>query len=204
MRRLLILAGLLLLAPTGTRAQTEKGNFEWGLFLGREFFSNDSGADDDYVAGLRFGYGIIRDFELEVIYDNVDTNVNPQAEVVIGVKSLTANFIWNFWTTKRKIAGMYVSGGVGTLDASIEIVQPTLNAGILPTTGWVGNIPNPVATTYKDDSTLVTLAAGARAFVGKRVAFRYELRAKDYEVFQIPTTDLEITFGFSVFNRRKN
>jgi hypothetical protein len=204
MRHLLIVAGLFLVVPTAALAQTEKGNIEWGLFAGREFFSNSSGADDDFVVGLRAGYGIWKNFEIEIIYDAIDTNIEPQAEIVVEIDSLTANFMWNLWTSKREIAGMYVSGGVGTIDVSLEIPPQTVSAGILPTDGWVGNIPNPTAGTYDDDDTLVTLAAGVRAFIGKRTALRYELRAKDYKVFEISTTDLEVTVGFSIFHRRKN
>lgn len=203
MRQVLVLVGLLMVIPTGALGQTEKGNVEWGFLLGREFLSASSGADDDFVLGVRGGYGIWKNFEIEIVYDTLDTNIEPQAEISAEVNSLTANFLWNFWTTERKIAGAYVSGGVGTIEATLDIPPQTVSAGLLPTDGWVGNV-TPAAGSYEDDDTLVALAVGMRAFLGRRIAFRYEVRAKDYEVFDVSTTDLEATFGFSFFHRRKN
>lgn len=198
---LLVLLGVLAAFPQGALGQTEKGNIEWGVIFGKEFFASDSRADDDFVLGARIGYGFWKNFEIEVILDKTETTERTVSTIGIDVKSLTANFIWNFWTSPQAQAGAYVSGGVGTIDATVGV--PSGSLGILPTTGWAGNLPIAAAGSYDDSDTLLTLAAGIRAFVNKKVAFRYELRAKSYEVFNISTEDLEFTFSFSVFHRRK-
>ena len=203
---LLVLLGVLAAFPQGALGQTEKGNIEWGVIFGKEFFASDSRADDDFVLGARIGYGFWKNLEIEVILDKTETTDRTMSTIVIDVKSLTANFIWNFWTSPQAQAGAYVSGGVGTIDATIGVPLD-----FLPTSGWTGNLPTDptsippkvLADSYDDSDTLLTLAAGIRAFVNKKVAFRYELRAKSYEVFNISTEDLEFTFSFSVFHRRK-
>ena len=204
---LLVLLGVLAALPQGALAQTEKGNIEWGLLFGKEFFTSESRADDDVVLGARIGYGLWKNFEVEVVFDKTTTTPLVVSIIDIEVESLSANFLWNFWTSPQEQAGVYVSGGVGTIEATLEI--PPAALPILPTTGWVGNLlPNPAtgkveAGSQDDSDTLLTLAAGVRAFVTDKVAFRYEFRLKSYEVFDVSTEDLEFTFSFSVFHRRK-
>ncbi len=124
--------------------------------------------------------------------------------IEIEVESLTGNVIWNFWTSPREQAGAYVSGGVGTIDATVDVPANVFTPfSILPTTGWAGNLPVAAAGSQDDSDTLLTLAAGIRAFVSEKVAFRYEIRLKSYEVFNVSTKQLEFTFSFSVFHRRK-
>lgn len=201
---LLVLLGVLAALPQGAFGQTEKGNIEWGILFGKEFFASDSRADDDFVFGARIGYGFWKNFEIEVILDKTTTTARTVSLIEIEVESLTGNVIWNFWTSPREQAGAYVSGGVGTIDATVGVPANVFTPfSILPTTGWAGNLPVAAAGSQDDSDTLLTLAAGIRAFVSEKVAFRYEIRLKSYEVFNVSTEDLEFTFSFSVFHRRK-
>ncbi|MBI4161900.1 MAG: outer membrane beta-barrel protein [Acidobacteria bacterium] len=197
-----LLAAALLAIPAAARGQTEPGNLEWGLFLGEEFLSNDARADDDAVVGLRVGWGLWKTLEVELVFDRVQTNAEPHASIEETVEALSGNLLWNFWTGSRELTGAYLAGGVGQIDVSVDVPPPNPTDPMfpLPTRGWAGNLP---PGSHDDSDTLLAAAAGLRTLLGERTALRYELRWKRYEAFDISSGDLQFTFGFAVYHRRR-
>ena len=202
MRNQLILLLVLACIPSAALAEIGEGKLELGAFLGEEFFSSGSQADDDFVVGIRAGWRFGQRFEAEMIYDFIDTNEKVFHGIIEEVESLSVRFVWNYWSSANGRARPYVSAGVGDIDVTINTTA--LNPAELTqlTKGWVSNIPKVMGMTpqgsFNDNDTLISVGAGMRVFLKRNTAFRYEIRAKDYEVFDISTTDLELTVGFTV------
>ncbi len=202
MKNLLIFLLILASIPSVVLAKLGEGKLEVGAFLGEEFFSNASQADNDFVVGIRAGWRFGQRYEVELVYDFIDTNEKIFHGIIEEVESLSVNFLWNYWSSKNGRARPYISAGVGDIDVTIDTTALTSAELDLLTKGWVTKLPKVMTMTprgsFNDNDTLISVGAGMRVFLKPNTAFRYELRAKEYEVFEISTTDLELTVGFTV------
>lgn len=207
MKKIFILMGILASVPTVGFAQWGEGKLEFGGFAGQEFFSNQSRADDDFVVGFRAGYRFGEKYQVELVYDFVDTNETLFHGIIEEVETLSANFLWNYWESANGRASAYGTAGVGNIDVTVDTTELSPSEIDLLTQGWVPNLPKfdngmgmmlTQPGSFNDSDTVITLGAGMRVFLKPRVGIRYEVRAKDYEVFQVSATDLELTVGFTI------
>jgi len=189
MKRILCCAALVALigAPalagtTGTNAGN--GGGEIGFGVGQSDLGSDTtGVDTAQFLGVRGGYNLNKQFEVEGQFSSASENGDIAGTSVDStMRVLMVNGVYNFYPNKKEVVP-YVMAGVGRADAEVSASGSSVS----------------------DNSVAYQIGGGTRIFFGKtkRAAFRMDLSLLRDTTFNDSTTTKTLTAGltFKLGNR---
>ena len=177
-KRLLVVTSLAaFLAAAPALAGLDARNGELGFDLGYTHF--DSNVSDKGAARFNFrgGYCFTKLFELEGEGAGMASYDSGFPEIVTALSIDFVNAVFNFHPSNKQVVP-YVLAGVGHATLSIELD------------------PGP---DVDDSGVAYQIAGGSRFFFGdkKRVAVRVELSVIDEDTFDMTSTHVSLTGGFT-------
>jgi len=186
MKRFLCCAALVALigAPALAGSNAGNGGGEIGFGFGQSDVGSDStGVDTAQFLGVRGGYNLNKQFEVEGQFASSSENGDiAGTDVDTTMRMLMVNGVYNFYPSKKEIVP-YVMAGIGRADAEVSASGSSVS----------------------DNSVAYQIGGGTRVFFGKtkRAAFRMDLSLLRDDTFNDSTTTKTVTAGltFKLGNR---
>ena len=186
MKRILCCAALVALigVPAFAGSTSGSGGGEIGFGFGQSDVSSDStGIDSAQFLGVRGGYNLNKQFEVEGQLSSASENGDISGTSVdTTMRVLMVNGVYNFYPAKKEVVP-YVMAGVGRADAEVSASGSSVS----------------------DNSVAYQVGGGTRIFFGKakRAAFRMDLSLLHDTTFNDSTTSKTLTAGltFKLGNR---
>ncbi len=159
--------------------------WELGLFVGSyELTEDDFDADSNSnVSGVRVGFQITEEHEIEFVYDSVDYEFAGFR--LEEIESWSLRYLYNWSLGPRQTMVPYVGAGLG------EVEDTVFDVPVDPFD------PFSPLVDFSDDDTQVSFFGGLRVFAGRTFALRGEAAYKAFSTFDVDQSVLEFTLGLS-------